>query len=269
MTEKSHLHLVQPPDSLKGDPTGNRNRKLRRAGVAAVGAAALTVAVYAHGGGGSSAKNANTAPVAAAPATIPETTTTTLSPEALKAKAEAEARAYAESPERNKQFDDAVEIYGTRIAKAITAGKFGPYDAYNINTGHYRSHQKDAGWSYLSHSPAYGGSKALIEVLVWQNANGTYDLSKGIHGLDVHVEGQRFASFEAPDQPTLSNEHFPANTGWQVAVDRVNPADKKDPYDFSSPFYAYDHTADQLRAIDLDALNVLDQSMAILDPGDK
>ncbi len=107
-------------DSLTGDPTGNRNRKLlRRGGAAAVGAAVLAVALSAHGGGGSSPKK-HTAPISA-PATVPETTTTTLSPEqrANAYNQEVTEKVKASVQSRMKDLPERILDYGKRHGYGI------------------------------------------------------------------------------------------------------------------------------------------------------
>src|SRR5688572_14670110 len=122
------------------------NRVIRNTARTLAAVTALSLAACTPKGDSSPPLESNPSATTAA---VPETTTTTISPEALKAQQRAEAKKYAESPERNKPFDEAIAKYGPRVAQAITAGKFGRWDAYNFTTDHYRSRVKDAGWAKL------------------------------------------------------------------------------------------------------------------------
>lgn len=265
-------------DALKSDPSASAgNRKVRNGLRAIVTAAALTALAAACSTGddaessvGEDHPQATAAPADSSPRPAPETTTTTITPEQLAREQRQMAEAYASSPERNQAFEDLVAKYGPRIVEAIQTRKFGPWDAFNIETGNYRSQVRgEAGWVNMWHSPEYGGSGHAIGASVYQNADGSFDLAKGIMSLSIQLEGGRSVDLESPLRRTLDG--YEPDTGWHVTISTPSPTDESYDYDRSGPndISTYGLNADQVQAIDQDALATFEQSMVVIGLADK
>lgn len=103
---------------------------------------------------------------------------------------------YLASPERVERINTTIQEIGNRIIDLAESGEIGYFDAYNPLAGTWRSQQVDEGWVWLQHGEDYGGSIDQLAVTVWQNADGTFDRSRGILEvrLNDRTEGQQIGA---------------------------------------------------------------------------
>lgn len=135
----------------------------------------------------------------------PGTGDTSLTPEEV---ALGELQEYIFSAERNDKLKRATDTLGRRIMKAAHSGKLGPFDAYNPKTNEWASRNpKTHGWVWYQHNPQYGGTSTQYMVTVYRNANGGYDLEKGIKSVaitpDSDKKGSKGIELAAPGEGIL------------------------------------------------------------------
>lgn len=254
------------------------NAKTRRVVSTVAMSALLALAACSTSEGSSSASQSTRPTPSEAPA--PEQTTTTLSEQQRQLQRELdqmkeeqrvrdEATAYALSEQRNAEINEAVTTAGTRIVELAESGEVGYFDFYNFTTGEWGRGAGNEGYGVLQHNPQYGGTETQVMVAIYQNGDGSFDLSK-IKGVDIHTPNQVAVGFESPDYATTMLESAPNDfpTSWDSQYIPTNPDSTLNISggERSGWHEAYtgsaEVTADTLQFIDTAALAVLQEQIA-------
>lgn len=210
---------------MNKSPKHEKKKSLRNTAVAVVAAgAALTLAGCTTEAAQtpSSAANAthsaeNTAPMSSVPTEQSSSVTISAPTETAKSQDDVN-KEYMQSPERAATIGAAVTKAGERVVAAAESGELGRFAFYNSDTGDWGGE----GWGYLQHNPQYGDSDIQVSTTVYRNGDGTYDVSKGIRGVQMSFSG------------TTNEKDLPG-----VSVDRTSE-DSQDWYTSSAKFVTDD-----------------------------
>lgn len=184
--------------------TDPSNRKLRDSARAVALTAALALSACSTQSGEGKQATADKTPIEAPTSTtsfVPETTTTTESPQA-------QVNTYLQSPERSAKLANLTTEMGTRFVKSATekgGAYYGKVKAYNPLADKYGLTDNE-GWVWLQPKDAAIDANGGFQVsaTVYQNANGSIDLSKGVLGFDISKINDATSStrveLEAPNE---------------------------------------------------------------------
>jgi hypothetical protein len=242
--------------------SGNRSTKAKLLGLTG-GALLLTAACSPSGNDYDATPRSDRTARTEAPAST-TTTTRELTQYEKDSKRRQVAEAYIASPNRNALLASSAQTAGKRIVTAAKSGEIGYFDFYNPDTNKWGRGRGNEGWGQLQHNPNYGGSPHQIAVDVYQNDDGSFDLTKGVQGVRVHVVNKPAVELESPDNPTIFSGQ-PALKGWVaygIPVTLAGELDSSVPAHESSESKALDLSADDLRAVDQEVVGLLGQSLA-------
>jgi hypothetical protein len=161
---------------------------------------------------------------------------------------------------RNIQISTVVRAAGEKIVQAAQSNKMGYFDFYNEKADQWQSKSPHTtGWGWLQHNPQYGGSPNQAAVYVYRNPDGTFDIDKDIHALDINIVGQPSIDFESPNLSHLQDPAFSPSAGWEITI-------APDAQHVQSARAAADvvKTVGAVKAIDNDALSRLGTYMQTL-----
>ena len=125
-----------------------------------------------------------------------------------------DAEMYLAGEGRNTKINDSVQTNGTQIIQAAEAGQLGDLSFFNPAT-QQTGRTDNEGWGELQVQT--NGSPNQLFVTVYQAADGAIDLSQGVQGLRLNVEGQPIITFQSPQYDSLLFDE-PVRSGWEVTV---------------------------------------------------
>ncbi len=246
------------------NPNKSRRRNLRAAGIALAATALLSACTS------SSKESAETPrPVPTASATVeaksPEQSAIDQAAKAQeKAKAQTEAaESYLASTERNTTLDNTVQALGKRIIDAAEDKRIGYFDFYNIDTEDWGRGKGNEGWGYLQHNPQYGGSEHQVFATVYQNADGSFNLDKGVQAVSVVMRDNpdvfEYVSIESPLTTKLVSDIELPLPAWKTSIS-LSKTDGGSHETREADAYNFEElTAEQLSALDTEVVSTLNR----------
>lgn len=243
---------------MNSDPSSDIHNRISEKAKLIVKATALagTMALAAcTSGSPTEAAPTTEATVSSNPA--PESTTP-LTPEQ---QAFQEAEAYILSTDRNIALQEAAQTTAAEIVEAAQTGEIGYFDFYNPGTDTWGRGAGNEGWGHLQHNPQYGGTESQVIATVYQNADGSFDLSKGVLEVSLSTGENPTTMIESPLYGKVMFGNEPLSEAWSTTIFPHLPEGAQGNSESASILDVYDHTGEELEAVDQSALQLLNQYM--------
>lgn len=126
---------------------------------------------------------------------------------------------YLVSPTRTEKLHAAIQYIGNKVVDLAESKKIGYFDAYHPQADTWRSRKVSEGWVWLQHVEEYGGSgegsEDQFSVTVWQNADGTFDRSRGILSVMIIDRNRGDDNFVSWSELSVPGEFAVSSQGEQ------------------------------------------------------